>query len=222
MAAGVSNASRPIGRPRRLDPEAERAQILHAASVVMRRTGWARANLTEILSVAGLSTGSFYRHFESKDHLLLDMYRENAQRAAERIDERVRRASSCFEGVREWIDEVLSFGYDPAKSRRVAVLGSQAARQAEGYAVAQAESGDLLVAPLVRVLETGKANGSFPSADPDNDARAVYAMTFALVDHAVAGRAVLSRDGALAQVLRFCLPALQGAPTQTGVKRGTA
>ena len=179
-------------------------QILHAASAVMRRTGWARANLTEILSVAGLSTGSFYRHFESKDHLLLDMYRENAQRAAERIDERVRRASSCFEGVREWIDEVLSFGYDPAKSRRVAVLGSQAARQAEGYAVAQAESGDLLVAPLVRVLETGKANGSFPSADPDNDARAVYAMTFALVDRGWPGERCLAETE---RWPRFCASA---------------
>jgi AcrR family transcriptional regulator len=217
--AAVSSASRPIGRPRRLDPEAERAQILRAANVVMRRTGFAKANLAEILSVAGLSTGSFYRHFSSKDHLLLEMYRENAAQAAERIDQRVRRSDSCIEGLREWIDEVLSFGYDPAKSRRVALMGSQAARQAEGYTFARHEGSDLLVAPLVRVIEMGKKGGLFPGADPVNDARAVYAMTFALVDRAVAGRAVLDRDEALDQVLRFCLPALQGHAAQAGAKR---
>ena len=221
-AASASSVSRPIGRPRRLDPESERAQILRAAIVVMRRTGYAEANLTEILSEAGLSTGSFYRHFDSKDDLLLDMYREDARRAAERISERVQRSSSSEQGLREWIDEVLSFGYDTRKSERVAVLGSQAARRATGYDRAQQEASDLLVAPLVEVLARGKADGSFPAADPEHDARTIYSMTFALVERKMAGASSLSQARASGHVLRFCLPALCRQSDQAGSNLGTA
>jgi len=199
---------RPIGRPRRFDPEDERSQILDAALVVMRRTGYAEANLTEILAECGLSTGSFYRHFASKDDLLLHMFHQDAERAAERLSLRVAQSASSVEGVSEWIDEVLSFAWDARKRERVAVMGSQAARRATGYDEAQRAARDLTVRPLVELLERGSRDGTLTSTDPYDDARMIYSMAFGLVAWKVAGECRLSRSQALAYILRFCGPAL--------------
>ena len=207
MAVPPAPVPRPIGRPRRFDPEDERSQILEAALVVMRRTGYAEANLTEILAECGLSTGSFYRHFASKDDLLLHLFHQDAERAAERLSLRVERSGSSVDGVREWIDEVLSFGYDVRKRERVAVMGSQAARRAAGYDEAQRAARDLTVLPLVGLLERGSREGVLTSADPYDDARMIYAMAFAVVAWKVAGECRLSRAEALTYVLRFCGPA---------------
>ena len=179
----------------------------------MRRTGYAEANLTEILAQCGLSTGSFYRHFASKDDLLLHMYHQDTERAAERLRMRVAGSASSTDGISEWIDEVLSFGWDARKRERVAVMGSRAAQRAAGYEEAQRESRDLIVRPLAELLERGARVGTLTSTDPDEDARMVYAMAFSLVAQKVAGECRLSRTQALAHMLRFCGPALGIAVT---------
>jgi AcrR family transcriptional regulator len=208
MAATPAPNPRPIGRPRRFDPEYERSEILRAALEVMRRAGFAEANLTEILAECGLSTRSFYRHFASKDDLLLQLYRRDAVRAAERLSARVDRSSSGAEGLREWIDEVLSFGYDPRKRERVAVMGSQAARRAVGYSDAQEESVDLTILPLVAALRRGNEDGTLSSADPEEDARIVYSMAFGIVNRRMAGSSRFTRPDALRHLMRFVGPAL--------------
>ena len=58
------------GRPRRYEAADEIEMIVHAALAVMERNGYQDAAVAEILSEAGLSTRSFYRHFQSKDELL--------------------------------------------------------------------------------------------------------------------------------------------------------
>jgi AcrR family transcriptional regulator len=176
----------------------------------MGRTGNTEVGLNRVLYEAGLSTGAFYRHFASKDDLLLDVYLYHATRAAQRITERVERSSSCLEGLEEWIDEVLSWAYEAPKRKRVATLGSQAARRTAGYSRAQRESSHLIAASLVAVLKEGKADGSFPATDPENDAPAICAITFSLLERKMAGTILLDRAQARNHVLRFCAHALQG------------
>jgi AcrR family transcriptional regulator len=208
MADQPARRPRPIGRPRRFDPEYEHSEILRAALAVMRRAGFADANLTEILAECGLSTRSFYRHFASKDDLLLQLYRRDAERAAERLTARVDRSSSGAMGLREWIDEVLSFGYDPRKRERVAVMGSQAARRAAGYEAAQEESLELTILPLVCAVRRGNEDGTLHSQDPVEDARIVYSLAFGLVNRRIAGHTRFTRAEALQHIMRFCGPAL--------------
>jgi len=177
----------------------------------MRTTGYEQATVADVLAEAGLSTGSFYRHFESKDQLLLEMYRRDAERAAERLAGRVRRAASPLEGLREWLDEFLSLVYDRRKYARVAVMGSPAARRASGHAEARRASTQLLVAPLVSVLEQGMADGSFPLARPSDDAMTIHAMAAGIIDQKLAGTCPMTQAEALAHLLRFCTSAL-GVP----------
>jgi AcrR family transcriptional regulator len=77
---------------------------------VLARGGWWGFKVDSVLRVAGLSTRCFYRHFESKDHLLLRMLQEDMSRAAQRL-ERVCVDPDPAARVRAWVDGVLDMAY---------------------------------------------------------------------------------------------------------------
>jgi AcrR family transcriptional regulator len=96
-----------------------------AAFEVTRRTGYEDASVAEILEEAGLSTRSFYRHFQSKHDSVLALFRINAEAAAQRLEVRVAAAASPREGLEGWMDDILSFVFK-RKFERVALLGCPA------------------------------------------------------------------------------------------------
>ncbi len=166
-------------RARRFPPDQERTLLFDAAMIVLRRNRYTDAPIAEILEEAGLSTRSFYRHFESKDQLLLALYRRDAESAARRLRRRVAAEPTPAAGLRAFVEELFSFRVDRRRAERVAVLSSESVRRAEGWD-AEAERGwELLEEPLVAVLEAGRADGTFPAADPARDAPLIRAMVAA-------------------------------------------
>ena len=91
----------------------ERDRLYRAGWVVLRRNGYANAGINDILAEAKLGTRAFYRHFASKDELLVSMFAENAAATASRLAERVDAAGSPLDRLRAWIDEILALGDDP-------------------------------------------------------------------------------------------------------------
>src|SRR5215472_8868178 len=71
---------------RRLSParqekyRAEKQQIVRAAYELIQRDGSKDTSVHDILDAAGLSTRAFYRHFRSRDELVLEMYRVDCDR----------------------------------------------------------------------------------------------------------------------------------------------
>ncbi|TMK67338.1 MAG: TetR/AcrR family transcriptional regulator, partial [Actinobacteria bacterium] len=114
----VPAKSRP-GRPRALDDDAERRLLLDAGYRVMRQNGFEDASVGDVLAEAGLSTRAFYRHFASKDDLVLAMSRRDAARIAARIDERLETAATSIDALHAWVDEVLAIAYEPRRAARV-------------------------------------------------------------------------------------------------------
>ena len=214
MAKPTAAAAR-TGRARRFDPETEQELLLNATLKVLRRNDYADVAIADILEQAGLSTRSFYRHFQSKDELLLMLYRRDAEAATARLLDRVGKAGSAPAALEAWIDEILSFRFDRRKAERVALLGAASARRAEGYAVEAVQSARMLSAPLIEVLEQGLRDGSFPDAEPRPHAEMIRAIVFDLAGlNSVRARAGADADAATHDVLRFCLRAL-GADLET-------
>jgi AcrR family transcriptional regulator len=205
-----------VGRPRRFEPETEVRLILDAALEVMRRNGYADASVSDILHEAGLSTRSFYRHFESKDDLVRALYRRDAESAGRRLVARVEAAGTPRASLEVWIDEILSFVYDRRRAERFALLSSDGARRAVGTGEEQRLGFAALIDPLVKLLNDGRADGSFPAAEPERDARTIRAVVWEIMDWARTDTSRVTRRDAVAHALRFCLPAL-GA---TGAARG--
>ena len=188
--------------------------MLDATLKVLRRNDYADVAIADILEQAGLSTRSFYRHFQSKDELLLMLYRRDAEAATARLLDRVGKAGSAPAALEAWIDEILSFRFDRRKAERVALLGAASARRAEGYAVEAVQSARMLSAPLIEVLEQGLRDGSFPDAEPRPHAEMIRAIVFDLAGLNSSGRGPVPADTATHDVLRFCLRAL-GADLET-------
>ena len=190
---------------RTIDP-AERAHLLKAGTVVMRRNGFAGANITEILAEAGISTRAFYRHFRSKDDLLLAIFRQNADLTGERLEQRLAGAATPTDQLVAWIDEILDMGYDPRRARVSRVFAAGTVTPA--IANAGHEAAARLSAPLHDVLSSGAASGEFPDCDPATDAASIHALVWRLFTDAMHGRARLDRKQAMQHILRFVAPAL--------------
>jgi AcrR family transcriptional regulator len=182
--------------------------ILDAATTVMRRNAYEAATVQDILDEAELSTRAFYRHFHSKDDLVRAIYRRDAERAAGRIADRVTAAASPRQALEEWVGELLSFGFDPKRAERVAMIRSEVGRKASGFAEEQSFATALMTRPLVETLREGRRDGTFPATHPERDALTIHAMTTEVWRWPLEGRVRISRRSALDHVLRFCLPAL--------------
>jgi len=195
------------GRPRNLDPQHELELLLDATLTVLRRNDYADVTIASILEEAGLGTRSFYRHFQSKDELLLTLFRRDAEVAATRLRTRIRAAPTPDKALEAWIDEILSFKFHRRKAERVAVLGSASARRAEGYEAELVHAGQLLAAPLIEVLEDGKQDGSFSTCKPQTDAEMISSIVFNFAGVSGASRRVPAA-AATRDIFEFCLRAL--------------
>src|SRR3712207_3258500 len=87
MDSSTARSPRPRGRTPRAerDPDQSRLELLDAAEVVFARRGFAGATVGEIVRSSGLSKGTFYWHYASKEALFLDL-------VDDRIDAPVRAA----------------------------------------------------------------------------------------------------------------------------------
>lgn len=62
--------------PRRRDPKATRDRLVRAAVELFTAQGYHACTTPEIAARAGVAEGTIYRHFNSKEHLLNEVYRE--------------------------------------------------------------------------------------------------------------------------------------------------
>ena len=182
--------------------------LFEATLTVMQRNGYADVAVADILAEAGMSTRSFYRHFQSKDQLLCALYRHEAEQVAERLTARVSGAASPLAALDIWIEEIMSLGYNQRKAARVAVLGSPGAMRAEGYADESRRAMKLLIAPLQAVLADGLRDGTFPRTDPANDAPLVQSVAWTAAGLNPLREPAATRTEAFQAVQSFCRRAL--------------
>lgn len=208
----VNGATAAAAAPPSGDGAAERRQLMDAALKVMRRNGFLGASVQDILDHAGLSTRAFYRQFQSKDDLLLAMFRTAAGPDVEHVALQVASAASPVEAVRIWVDELLAIAYDRKRIQRL-VMFNKSARQTVGYDDEVAGLEDRLVAPLLEALQRGAGDGSLPGADPLPDAYSIFELVWSVAGPQVRQRRPIDRQDAHDHVLRFCLPAL-GVPDE--------
>jgi AcrR family transcriptional regulator len=200
--------ARPPGRPRLYEPDAERARILAAALEVLRRNEGEEATVADILQEAGLSTRAFYRHFQTKEDVVVALYEGDAQSFGAHLRRRIEAAGGPDEALATWVNELLGLAYDRRRAERASALGSPMVLRVISGSPAQRMGTAQLVEPLRSVIEAGLKSGVFPTADPEVDSLAIRALTWEAVNWARTGTPRLSRREALAVVLRYSRPAL--------------
>src|SRR5436305_1350074 len=71
--------------PRKVDPDARRADILAAAVRVFARKGFAASRIDDVAAEAGIAKGSVYLAFDSRDALLRAAFDEFAGHSATQL-----------------------------------------------------------------------------------------------------------------------------------------
>jgi len=162
--------------------QAEERVIMRAAFRLIGQSDSGSTSVQDILAATGLSTRAFYRHFESKDELIMAMYRVDSKRAAAELSTTIAKAPTPLRAVEAWIDHWLSIAFDPRRAARVRVLSSNEVRASAGFRLVTQEYHLISVAVLTQILSSGKEQGLFPRIQPDEDAASLQRIMLGYVE----------------------------------------
>jgi AcrR family transcriptional regulator len=190
----------------------EQARILDAAYRLLADTGGRSLSVTDVLDAAGLSTRALYRHFESKDALLLALYRRDTERLDARLQAAADAAPTPRAALVGWIEGTLDVVADPRRRQRVLVFSSEAVTRAQGITAERHRSQETQAEALASIIAAGVADGSFPWAVLPADARAIRAALGEALLEQINGLAAVRPEEAAADLADFALRALGGVP----------
>lgn len=156
--------------------------ILEAATRVFVAEGYARATTNRIAAAAGVSVGSLYQYFPSKDAIAVELLRRYREGLVARIHEGLTRVTpATFEKtVRELLDELVrAEGINPALHRVLIeqVLRTSARREMLGFE-------ERLEEELARALRAAEA----PVDDPELAAFVLVRVVLSVVHGVVVDR----------------------------------
>ena len=201
---------------------AERTRIMDAAYNCLATSNGEGVSVTSILRVAGLGTRAFYRHFDSKDSLLLALFHRDSDALYARLEAAASEAGTPAEALRGWILAYLRVTMRPHLRQRVVVLSSAELRRASGYGDEHDRWTARLDSGIADILRRGLRDGSFPQARPEFDARAIRATVIDTFHAQMASEAEADSDEVAEHVIDFALRAVgavgagQGDPTEQG------
>ena len=168
----VRTAQRAVAR-RQAAYADEVRRLLDAGLEVMRRYGTTRSpRVADILAEAGLSRDAFYRHFASKENLVVAIVEAGAERLVSYLRHQMDKEDDPADKLRRWVQGIVS------QAANQAVADATRAVYWNGNQVAQGTPADVgrSDGPLARlIVEPLRQLGS---TDPRRDASL---MTYAAV-----------------------------------------
>lgn len=183
-------------------------QLVEATYRIVSRDGTVDPRVRDILLEAGLSTQAFYRHFRSKDDLLLVLLDDGRRRLADYLGHRMGKARNPEGKLRAWISGMLAQAADPEAAERTRPFLVGLPRLRETFPAEHAESEAVLIALLVEVIAAGVESGTMASAAPERDALAIYQLTLGAMEAHLFARTTPTR-AETTHVVDFALRALR-------------
>jgi AcrR family transcriptional regulator len=178
--------SAPAPEPQRADARHNRERILEVAHRAFEQSG--DASLNSIAKDAGVGAGTLYRHFPTREALILAVYQHEVQRLVDSVPD-VLATHTPLDALRIWFERLAS--YVRVKHGLGEALHTAAAQQIvnDTYAPVTAAVGQLLAAcEAAGAVRTGLdpadvllVMGFLWRLNDDHNGRAQAARTFDLV-----------------------------------------
>ncbi|OXM64100.1 TetR/AcrR family transcriptional regulator [Amycolatopsis vastitatis] len=197
-----------------MDQSSERDRLVDAAYRTLVSTGGASLSVNDVLQAAELSTRAFYRHFASKDELLLALFRQDSDQVAARL-RRAAAADSPAAALRAFVQAMLRITADPRRRQRVLVMSSEEIARAKGFTAERQRYHALVQGELVALLERGRADGTFPLAQPSSDAGWIRAAIQHAFDEQISGSGAVTPNETAELLTGFALRALGARDAET-------
>ncbi|MDJ0848330.1 MAG: TetR/AcrR family transcriptional regulator [Myxococcota bacterium] len=183
-------------------------RLLKAGMEEIVASGSVEPRVADIVRRAGLSNKAFYRHFQSKDELLLAILEENLQARVRDFDDRLAKADSALERARLWVWAVVETALDPQLSSTIRPILVYQARLTETLGEQLYSHRDHLRRPLIEALEDGRSSGELEGVDPERDAVCIQYLALGWMHGAVLERRTPAREEA-EHVVEFALRGLK-------------
>ncbi|MFL0181636.1 TetR/AcrR family transcriptional regulator [Mycobacterium sp. SMC-15] len=168
---------------------AERNRLLAAGMVVLQRCG--DFKVETVLRQAGLSTRSFYRHFEKKNDLLVALFELGLTDIAAGLRRVTTAADTPPEKIRAWAATVIGIPYRQNMSKRASTYAANLRHLRSEYPDIVQRCAELSKAPLVEAISEGRTGGQLGSDDPAADGEVIFQLVTSMAaDQAVTRRAI--------------------------------
>jgi AcrR family transcriptional regulator len=185
------------------DPDVHRT-IVAATAEALREQGIRGLSVATVLDRAELSTRAFYRHFESKDHVVAAVFLEMAQTERRRLQRKMAKAADSVEAVGAWIDGRLDLAFDENIKSDLRRLSLEAQSQIFAAPELIQPAFEEMLKPLIEQLSRGLNTGVFHDIDPVTEAQSIQGVVWASTErHWAAGDC--ERAEVRSRALRFCL-----------------
>jgi AcrR family transcriptional regulator len=187
----------------RVDAYADEVRrLVDATYAVMRRTGDIDPKVADIVLEARLSNQAFYRHFRSKDELLLAVLEDGQRRLVSYLQARMARVDGGAARVQAWIEGVLEQARNREAAANTRPFAVNSARLADHFPAESAASREHVIAPLRDAVRDARG-------DPERDPDAIYHLAMGRASDAIARGEQPSRDE-IAHLVEFALRGLGG------------
>lgn len=184
-------------------------RLVEASFTLIRERGELEPRVGEIVRAAGLSNQAFYRHFRSKDELLLTVLAEGVRLLAGYLTHRMDAVDSPREKIREWVAGLLEQALNREAAAATRPFAVSRARLAELFPAEVEECERQLTSLLRAAIEAGVRSDELPaaSADPERDAETVYNLAMGWVQRQLL-RSEPASPGDAAHLLEFAMHGL--------------
>jgi AcrR family transcriptional regulator len=177
---------------------------------VIERTGSVDPPIREILREAGLSTQAFYRHFQSKDELMLVLLDDGRRRLADYLRHKMESAGDPVGAIGAWIEGTLAQATDPQAASRTRPFVANLGHLQEHYPDEHRESVQVLVSLLEEAIVEAADAGHITPAEAHADALSVYHLAQGSMEFHLRERSTPQPEE-VAHLVAFALRGL-GAP----------
>jgi AcrR family transcriptional regulator len=192
------------------DPDVRRA-IVDAASKSVREQGVRGLSVAAVLERAQLSTRAFYRHFESKDHLVAAVFLEMTRDEVVRLKTRMSEATDPVEAVAAWIDGRLDLAFDEDIKAELRQVSLEAQSKVFSAPEMVTPAYGAILEPLIEQLQRGLELGVFKDIVPAVAAKSIHGVVWAGTQRQWATNH-WDRNDVRDRAVRFCLRGLGVAP----------
>jgi AcrR family transcriptional regulator len=161
------------GRKPRADAERNRQRLLDAARSAFTAKG-ALVSMEEVARSAGVGIGTLYRHFPTRDELIVEVYRNEAAKLLEAA-RNLTESEAPLEAMRSWL--LLFIDHLATKVILADAVRALVGDQAKDDAAATEQLG----ASLTLLMDRAIANGEIAATgvDPLDLVRAIYGVATA-------------------------------------------
>jgi AcrR family transcriptional regulator len=158
-------------------------QLIAATWAVAARIANFEPSVRDILQEAGISTKAFYRHFRSKDDLLLVALETSSIRLTESIEAKMAAFDEPLPRIWVWLEGFVHQALASSAARRTLPWTLGVSRLATVYPEHFDRSQARVLAPLEREITNAVAAGVAYSPSPARDSRIIFGYTMEALRH---------------------------------------